>query len=139
MKYTETLGEPPAEHRPRYDELPRAMGCFDAAAMGKLRASPLQQMARDHMLAGSMLLGDDYEEGTFVFLSPRLNEHCANAALAYRACLVNEDTFQAWTLEDIVAAIKSKTKASWIESFDERYLQFDRPLNLARTTPPDRR
>ena len=31
-----------------------------------------------------------------------------------------------WTLEDVVAALKRATKASWVREFDDRYLDFER-------------
>jgi hypothetical protein len=57
-------------------------------------------------------------------LDPKDNERCAAAVQAYRACLVDDETFAAWTLEDVVAAIRTAGAARWIDAFDERYLDF---------------
>jgi hypothetical protein len=56
-------------------------------------------------------------------LDPKDNERCAAAVQAYRACLVDDETFAAWTLEDVVAAIRAAGAGRWIEAF-EGYLDF---------------
>lgn len=124
VKYHEDLKNPPGRHRPRYDEVAAAMGCFDSARLSLLRAKPLQQVWRDHMLAGSLLLAGGYEDGFFVFLHPKDNECCGQAAAEYRVCLTNEQTFAAWTLEDVVAALSRHTEDGWVGQLSDRYLSF---------------
>lgn len=121
VKYHEALGDAPAEHRPRYDELADAMGIFpeDRAA---LKRRPLQQIWRDHLLAGALLTSDlGYEEGVFVLLHPEGNTACANAVGKYRAQLRNTESFTSWTLEEVIAALRS-AGATWAELVQERYL-----------------
>lgn len=102
VKYHESLGDAAAPHRPRYDELADAMGCFPADR-ARLKTKPLQQIWRDHLLAGALLGGGlGYDEGAFVFLYPEANAACARAVAAYRAELTSDATFVAWTLEDVV-------------------------------------
>ena len=45
---------------------------------------------------------------------------------AYRGCLLEEDTFAAWTLEAITAAIQRCTQGDWIDRFFDRYLNFEK-------------
>ena len=128
VKYHEGLGDQPAPHRDRYDEIAAGMKAFRDDSAGKLKHKPLQQIWRDHLLAGSLLLDKDsgFDDGMFVFLYPRDNYRCANAVADYRACLADEKTFAAWTLEDMTTAIKSAGAGAWIDAFVDRYLAFDK-------------
>jgi hypothetical protein len=124
VKYHEDLGDSPAEHRERYDEVAAAMGAFRPDALSKLREKPLQQIWRDHLLVGSLVADADagYAEGRFVFLSPAENTRCRDAVVAYRACLSGEATFTAWTVEQVVAALRAATSAPWVDELAGRYL-----------------
>jgi len=126
VKYHESLQEPAASHRPRYDEVSALMDCFRPDELSKLRQAPLQQFWRDHLLAGSMM-GDSqlgYSEGRFVVLYPAANLACRSAVQRYRECLSNPSTFDAWTLEEFVGILSLATSASWVHEFDRRYLDF---------------
>jgi hypothetical protein len=79
------------------------MGCFHASRLADLRMKPINQLWRDHMLAGSMLLADEWKEGMFVVLYPAENTHAAAAIRRYQACLADASTFGSWTLESFVA------------------------------------
>ena len=128
VKYHESLKDRPGEHRSRYDEIATAMGCFRPEGLGRLRDRPLQQVWRDHLLAGSLLLDDGagYDEGAFVFLYPMENVRCGTAIEAYRACLVPECTsFVPWTLEAVVDAVQAADAGAWIGEFAKRYLGMD--------------
>jgi hypothetical protein len=125
VKYHEALGDSPAPHRVRYDELAALMGAFDpAAASSRLQEKPLQQIWRDHLLAGSLLATDEFEDGFFVFLYPERNVACEAAIREYRSCLVSEDTFDAWTLEQFMAAVLEAGGGRWAGTVVERYLNF---------------
>ncbi len=69
---------------------------------------------------------DSFEDGFFVFLYPRGNDKCAEAVEAYQECLLEEDTFAAWTLEAITAAIQRHTQDDWIDRSFDRYLNFEK-------------
>jgi len=128
VKYHEGLNDKPAPHRARYDEVAKAMGCFDPTARERLKAKPIQQVWRDHLLTGSLLLDCErgYEDGFFAFLHPRDNANCARAVESYSACLTTTITFAPWTLEALVEAIKIAGGGAWIELFERRYLGFER-------------
>jgi hypothetical protein len=128
VKYHEGLGDEPAPHRARYDEIALAMKCFDAAASQRLQQKPTQQVWRDHLLAGSLLLdpGRGYADGFFAFLYPEKNENCSRAVEMYGACLTTKTSFVHWTLEALVEAIKGEGGGSWIEAFAQRYLAFEK-------------
>ncbi len=123
VKYHEALNDAPAEHRERYDEIADAMGCFPADR-AKLKAKPLQQIWRDHLLSGALVRGGlGYEEGAFVFLYPQDNAACVRALAAYRAQLEGDATFMTWTLEDVVAAERD-AGAPAAALLTERYLDW---------------
>ena len=124
VKYHEDLGDPPAEHRGRYDEVAALMGAFRPEALGRLREKPLQQIWRDHLLVGSLVAdpGAGYDEGRFVFLSPAENLRCRDAVTAYRTCLANEGSFSAWTLEAVASAVRDAGAGEWIDDLSARYL-----------------
>lgn len=124
VKYHENLLNPPSKHKPRYDEVAKEMGCFCPERLADLKRKPLQQIWRDHLLAGSMVTAGDYNEGAFVFLYAKDNPHCAAAVTDYRSCLTNDSTFIAWTLEDFCAAVRTHTDAAWIVELVGRYLDF---------------
>ena len=126
VKYHESLVGKAARHRSRYDEVAETMGCFREEALSDLKTQPLQQIWRDHMLAGIHLHQDHFDDGFFVFLYPKGNLHCAAATEAYSGCLSNGDSFAAWTLEYVAAAIKGNTDDAWIDRFIDRYLNFDK-------------
>jgi hypothetical protein len=89
---------------------------------------PLEQMLRDHLLAGSMLVkhapdGGRYDEGVFVFFYPEGNICCSKAVANYQRYIQCGDTFAAWKLEEVVAALEAAGPGEeWIELFRERYL-----------------
>lgn len=136
VKYHEGLGDPPAEHRPRYDEVATLMGQFRPDAMAKLRAKPLQQIWRDHLLVGSLVAdpGAGFDEGRFVFLSPAENERCQAAVIAYRACLSSAATFDAWLLDDVVRVLQDASAGPWADELAARYLGLDPPYSTDHTS-----
>jgi hypothetical protein len=81
------------------------MGCF-ATDREALTRSPLQQLWRDHLLAGATRLVDGFDDGAFVVLYLRDNPHVEAALSRYRLQLTNEDSFSAWTMEDVVDVIR---------------------------------
>ena len=106
------------------------MGCFAEKTYSKLKASPLQQIWRDHMLAGSLRASGAFDDGFFVFLHPVDNTACYEAVGEYRTCLLNEDTFVPWILERVVAELRVHSSAAWIEGLFDRYLNFEELRNL---------
>jgi hypothetical protein len=124
VKYHEDLQNEPSRHHDRYDEVAAAMGCFLPSSLARLREKPLQQIWRDHMLAGAQLLHGDFKDGFFVLISPKDNAACNDAVADYGNCLSSTKTFHHWTLEGVVAGIKQATSEQWILDFEDRYLNF---------------
>lgn len=125
VKYHENLRGTAGDHKARYDEVADMMGCF-VSDRGPLQFSPLQQIWRDHLLAGITRIEDGYDDGMFVILYPRDNPHVSTALDDYRAQLSNADSFAAWTMEGVVGKLRELSDAAWIDAFSDRYLAFDK-------------
>ena len=134
VKYHENLQGPHGDPKPLYSDVANKMGCFKSDH-APLKQSPLQQIWRDHLLAGITRIVDTYDDGLFVTLYPKDNTHVSTALSAYRTHLTNEDSFASWTLEDFVAALRSHSEAPWIASFNDRYLAFEKVDKLLTGTP----
>lgn len=133
VKYHEALRDSAAKLRPRYGEVADAMGCFASARRAQLEKAPLQQIWRDHLLAGSVLQSDlGFGRGCFAFLYPKGNLACGAAADDYRACLVDDATFAVWTMEGVVEDLREAGATSWLDAFHDRYLAFERADTVLR-------
>ena len=126
VKYHENLLGKAARHRTRYDEVAAAMGCFRNECLVLLQEQPLQQIWRDHLLAGSLIAAKEFADGFFVFLYPQGNDFCHQAVGRYVECLSDTSTFTPWTLEDVCESIARNTSKKWISDFYDRYLNFEK-------------
>lgn len=126
VKYHENLIGPPGKHQSRYDEIANYMACFAPDAVDTLKSEPLQQIWRDHLLAGISREVDKYDDAMFVMLYPADNEHVRNAVTAYRHCLTDTSSFSDWTLEDITRLIRAHSTPEWNDRFIDRYLSFEK-------------
>lgn len=130
MKYTETMAEPLSNLRPRYDELSGMIGIYKDPNAAELRASPLQQLWREHMLSRVMITGEPYSTGRFVVIYPKQNHQCASAVNAYKKQLASPEPqasgFQAVTLDDCVKALYDIGDQERGDAMFGRYLDFKR-------------
>ena len=132
VKYHENLQANLAKHRERYDEIAYLMECFPPDKRDALKKLPLQQIWRDHLLAGIHRRVDRFADGFFAFLSPDGNKACNNGITRYRECMdVTDDTdetstFVHWTLESFVKVLLAKADAQWAYDFADRYLAFEK-------------
>jgi hypothetical protein len=125
VKYHENLKNKPAVIKDRHREISGALGCFSDGSGALLEKQPLQQIWRDHLLAGSMLGRGDYSSGAFVFLYPEGNRDCHSAITNYQSILSDRSTLEVWTLEGIVECLKGIGEREWVRLFAERYLAFN--------------
>ena len=127
VKLTESGREAPARLRPRYDELSAASGLFIDPDHAELRAAPLQQLWRQHMLSAAMVQNGLYSAGRFMVVAPALNAHIWDAIAQYRSHLITDDpvvTFDAITLESVIAAIGKAGAKETASLLHERYCDF---------------
>ncbi len=140
VKFVENLDVPPARRRARYDAVSDAMGVFLPENRGVLRSPPLEQIWRDHLLAGSLILNaaSGFERGSFAVVYPSGNTIVGAAVRAYGACLRDRSTFHAWALEEMLATIQTAGSGDWVREVRERSLFFA-PASSLRSSTIDRR
>lgn len=126
VKYHEDLRNSPSPHRERYDEVADLMQCFRPTTRSLLRERPLQQLWRDHLLAGSLVVSGAFDLGIFAVVYPGGNAACAAAIEAYRGCLSDDSGFAVWTLEHFAATLARHCNSPWVAAFNDRYLDFAR-------------
>lgn len=125
VKYHEDLVVSPAQDPTgRYAQLAAETGAFRSGSAKMLSRPPLQQLWLDHLLALRMTASQPevWGHGMFVLLYPAANVACATAAARYRQGLLEHDTFDARTLEEIVSVIRYASGESWADQLYERYL-----------------
>jgi hypothetical protein len=134
VKYTESMTEPPAPHRARYDELGDVCGIFKDARSLCLRAIPLQQLWREHLLTRAMVREGLYDVGLFVVIHPERNQQAADAVTAYGKQLVSEapleSGFASITIEQLLDARRADGDAAFADTFRARYLDIERVEEL---------
>lgn len=131
VKYSESLSEPEARLRPRYDELSRTSGLYNEPDGEALRKNPLQGLWRGHMLAQSAVDAGLYDRGVFMLIAPRQNRDVQRAALAYNKLLVNDRAKVAFLnveLEDAIEAVRKGGNPDLADALHERYTDF-RPVH----------
>lgn len=128
LKYSESCQEPVPAIRPRYDDLAEVSGLFVEPMKPTLRTNPSQQLFREHLLAQTMLMRGDYDEGRFIVIAPRLNTLVANAIATYRAELkpAGEDQvgFASISLEDTLVALAMAGEEEYAAKLYRRYCDF---------------
>lgn len=117
-------------HCGRYNEIAETMRCF--RDLDRLRGTWLQQIWRDHLLMGAHKHEDGFEDALFVFLYPKANTRCEEAAREYTEYLTDDSSFCRWTLEDLAGALMAHSSAEWIRTFYRRYLDFSRLDDILR-------
>jgi hypothetical protein len=125
VKCHENLYGSAGDHKKRYDEVADLMKCFPDDR-SSLKKSPLQQIWRDHLLAGITHIEDGYSDSVFVTLYPKDNHNVTKALDRYMFQLHDKSTIEIWTLEQFVESLSKYSNASWIQMFHDRYLAFDK-------------
>jgi hypothetical protein len=124
VKFTESMAETPARLRRRYDELSTACGLFKDPDHPELRAAPLQQLWRQHMLAAAMVQNGLYNAGRFMVVAPALNRRVWDAIAQFRSHLIQDGAvvaFDAINFESFVTAIRKAGAKETAASLHERY------------------
>lgn len=126
IKYSESMAEPLATPRPRYDALSRECGLYRDPDAAALRANPLQQLWREHMLAQALVRTGRHDRGVFVLAGPALNEDVGRAASLYRDHLADAPDavrFDAVTLDTLIDLIVEEGEPAGV-ALRHRYLDF---------------
>ncbi|MFN3465090.1 MAG: PGN_0703 family putative restriction endonuclease [Terricaulis sp.] len=134
-KYSETMNEPEARLRPRYDDLSRTSGLYAEPDDEALRKNPLQSLWRTHMLAQSAVDAGLFDYGVFLLIAPRQNRDVQRAARAYTKRLSNDPTKVAFLnieLEDAIDAVRKAGAPDLADALHERYTDFGPVHRLVR-------
>ncbi len=117
---TETA--PPPDKLRRYIDVSEQSGVFRSGAIDELVGTPLQQIWLDHLLTLAMLQHSScsWTWGRFVLVHPAGNVGFVRLARQYSDLLVSSSTFEARTLEDLLAA--GALVQVLTEAFRDRYL-----------------
>ena len=130
VKYAEDMKKGQASNKPGYKEIAEAMGIFKIDSYQVLADSNIQQIWRDHLLAGSMFVTSNlYEEGNFMIIFPEGNVQCINAIDKYKDTFkpnITKTYFHIITLEKVIEEIENVSQAEWITDFKNRYLSFQK-------------
>ena len=127
LKYSETMQEPPATLRPRYDELSRLSGLYKDPDHPALRSNPLQLLWRQHMLSQAMVLNGLYTCGRFIVVAPSYNFHVQNAINEYRQHLAGDEgavEFDMVSFDDLTKCIARAGGEELSRSLHARYCDF---------------
>ena len=130
VKYSETMMEPLAQIKPRYDELSALAQVFNDPTAQALREAPLQQLWREHLLSRAMVENGLYGQGRFVVIHPAQNSNCGAAVRAYRRHLASPDPaesgFDVRTLDDCLTMLATIGDEATANALRARYLDFAR-------------
>ncbi len=123
VKYSETCHEQPARLRPRYDELSRLSTLFVDPDHPQLRAAPLNQIWRQHLLAYAMVHNGLYSAGRYVLIAPTLNRSVQEAVALYRSHLLPGGVvpFEFISFEQFIEAIRRSGAKDIAALLHERY------------------
>ena len=127
VKYSEAMTEAEARGRERYEELAKVCGLYRDPSDPSLRANPLQQLWREHMLAERLVANGLYDRGVFVCMAPRLNDSVQRACKDYGRKLIELGGacgFNAVTLEEMIGAIRDAGGDEFADALYERYCDF---------------
>jgi len=113
---------PKAPALARYLEVTERSGAFTDGWRERVVGTALQQIWQDHLLALSMLQHPSgrWAWARFVLLYPAANASFARAATAYRTLLRDTTTFEARTIDELIAApeaLPGITKARLLERY----------------------
>lgn len=134
VKYSESLNDAPATYKERYANISEQSGLFKPDSNKYLRAKPIEQIWRDHLLSIAHLNHDNkkYDDGFFIYLYPKENKECQVAVDKYIEQFITFDTktnkyderktgFYKRHLKEFVIDLKDFCNDEWINKFLERY------------------
>jgi hypothetical protein len=153
IKYTETLDGPVARWRPRYDEALREARLHRDPESLLLRSPPLEQLTREHLLAGLAVRNGVTPKAVFLAVGPALNRRVQAAFRVYQGELIDAEgndadrvPFIPITLETVIRTIADAGATDHARALWNRYCDFERVYRLslqqlsrdASGTPKDR-
>jgi len=132
VKYSENMNDAPARVRDEYGQVALEMGIFKPECFDELKNTSIQQLWRDHLLAGSMFIkNQDYDRGDFIILYPQDNTNCVRSIEKYQKTFNTDDNyFIPLTIERFHTALSKVSNEKWVSDFYDRYLDFEKLKEL---------
>lgn len=128
MKYSEDLYDSTPCEPGRYDDLAEASGLFKDPFHPALRANPLQQLFREHLLAQAAVMRGDWPSAMFVSVAPAVHDRVQRQADLYSAFLDSplegQVPFRHLTLDAFVDAIGMCGAPGAAAALFDRYLDW---------------
>jgi hypothetical protein len=138
VKYTEDLTSSPARWRDRYDTALKEVRLYKDPNSPILRSTPVEQLAREHMLSQLAVDNGVTPRAMFIAIGPRLNRRVNAAFRVYANELLPVDdadpsrvTFRHFTLEAFIDAIDVAGDQSTADRLWQRYCNFQRIYDAA--------
>lgn|GEM_PF-674905 len=154
VKYSESMEGPAARMRDRYNEASKQVRLYDNPDSPILRAAPIEQIWREHMLSQLAVDNGITPRAVFLAIGPQLNRRVQGVFRVYQGELINVDRqgtdrvpFIPLTLESVIKTIAAAGAADHARALSDRYCDFERVYRLsmqqltggASFTPADKR
>jgi hypothetical protein len=138
MKYSEDMTGPAARWRDRYDQALKEVRLYKDPDSPILRSTPVEQLAREHMLSQLAVDNGVTPKAMFVGIGPRLNRRVNAAFLVYANELLRvEETdrtrvpFRHFSLEAFIDAVDVAGDQITADRLWQRYCNFQRIYDAA--------
>ncbi|MGQ0686561.1 PGN_0703 family putative restriction endonuclease [Bradyrhizobium sp.] len=138
VKFSEGMDGVPARMRDRYNEASKGVRLYDNPDSLILRAGPVDQLWREHMLSQLAVDNGITPRAVFLAIGPKLNRRVQGVFRVYQGELIDperQDTdrvpFIPLTLEAVIEAIATAGATDHAQVLWGRYCDFDRVYRLS--------
>lgn len=138
VKYSESMEGPAARMRDRYNEASKQVRLYDNPDSLILRAAPIEQIWREHMLSQLAVDNGITPRAVFLAIGPKLNRRVQGVFRVYQGELIDSDRqdagrvpFVSRTLESVIETIAAAGATEHARALWDRYCDFDRVYRLS--------
>jgi hypothetical protein len=138
VKYSESMEGPAARMRDRYNEASKQVRLYDNPDSLILRAAPIEQVWREHMLSQLAVDNGITPRAVFMAIGPKLNRRVQGVFRVYQGELIDANRqdagrvpFIPLTLESVIETIATVGAADHARALWDRYCDFDRVYRLS--------
>jgi hypothetical protein len=137
-KFSEGMEGPAARMRDRYNDASKQVRLYDNPDSLILRATPIEQIWREHMLSQLAVDNGVTPRAIFLAIGPKLNRRVQGVFRVYQGELIDPDRqdtdrvpFIPMTLETVIEAIATAGATDHAQVLWDRYCDFDRVYRLS--------
>ncbi len=138
VKFSEGMEGPVARMRDRYNEASKQVRLYDNPDSLILRAAPVEQIWREHMLSQLAVDNGITPRAVFLAIGPKLNRRVQGVFRVYQGELIDPDRqdtdrvpFIPLTLETVIEAIAAAGATDHAQVLWDRYCDFNRVYRLS--------